>query len=119
MLQVYRIVHNIDKIDFDKFFVWNSNQTRGHAWKLDKPRSRTTVRLNSFSQRVINPWNKLPSDVVSAQTLNEFKGALERAWENDPLKSETWITEIGNEQDFALITASLSFLMKASKPCEF
>ena len=64
MIQVYRIVHNIDKIDFDVFFTKNDNPTRGHKYKLDKPRANTKIRANSFSHRVINNWNALPERII-------------------------------------------------------
>ena len=86
MLQVFRIFHKIDNIDFDMFFTRNTNTNRGHQWKLIKPRADTRTRLNSFSHRVINDWNLLPSNVVESQTLNSFKGNLEKAWASDPKK---------------------------------
>ena len=54
MIQVYRIVHNVDKIDYDLFFIKNDNGTRGHDEKLDKPRANTKIRQNSISHRIIN-----------------------------------------------------------------
>ena len=32
------------------------------------------MRKYSFSQRVINEWNKLPNDCVNASSVNMFKG---------------------------------------------
>ena len=82
MLQVYRI---INKIDFETFFTYNDN-TRGHSKIIDKPRANTRLRLNSFSHRVINMWNSLPEETVTSPSLNSFKNALEKVWENDPIK---------------------------------
>ena len=88
MLEVFRIIHQIDKIPFNTFFSYNNNPTRGHKWKLDKTRSETRLHLHSFSQRVINPWNDLPTEVVQCTTINCFKNALEKAWESDSTKFE-------------------------------
>ena len=85
MLQVFRIVKQIDKIPFDTFFTLNP-RNRGHPYKLFKPSSQTRMRLNSFSQRVIDPWNDLPYDFVICETINGFKNALEKAWLNNPIK---------------------------------
>ena len=41
--------------------------------KLYKPMAKTTLRLNTFSNRIINEWNSLPSEVISAQDINDFK----------------------------------------------
>ena len=90
VLQVYRIIKQIDKIPFDTFFKYSEiEQTRGHSQKLEKPRAATRIRLNSFSHRVINAWNRLPDETVDLEkhdTLNKFKTALEIAWKNHPLK---------------------------------
>ena len=38
-----------------------------------KPMAKTALRLNTFSNRIINEWNSLPSEVISAQDINDFK----------------------------------------------
>ena len=85
-LQVYRIAHKIDNLDFNFFFEPNTNPTRGHRWKIDKPHANARLRLNSFSNRVINPWNKLSEATVTSSSINVFKNALENEWKNDPIK---------------------------------
>ena len=44
--------------------------------KLYKPRLTKSVlqRVNFFSIRIINAWNRLSDHVISAQTTNMFKG---------------------------------------------
>ena len=56
------------------------SRTRGHCYKLIKPRCETSFRLRSFSQRVITDWNSLPYDVVTAQTLNSVKNRVDKFW---------------------------------------
>ena len=36
------------------------------------------MRKYSFSQRVINEWNKLPNDCVNASSVNMFKYRIDR-----------------------------------------
>ena len=86
MLQVFRIINKIDKIPFESFFQLSTRISRGHCWKLEKPDVNTDVRLNSFSVRVINPWNDLPSEAVNCTTLNSFKTAQEKAWKDREIK---------------------------------
>ena len=43
--------------------------TRGHQLKLEKGRSRLDVRKHIFPQRVVNSWNSLPENFVSATTV--------------------------------------------------
>jgi len=33
-----------------------------------------------FSQRIVEYWNGLPSDVVNASSVNSFKGRLDKHW---------------------------------------
>ena len=53
---------------------------RGHDYKLMKRHCRSHVRLTFFSFRVVTLWNNLPSEVVSAPSLNTFKGRLDKYW---------------------------------------
>ena len=67
MIQVYKIINNIDCVDQDKFFTMSLNRTtRGHSKKIFKNRYRLNVRANSFSNRIVNTWNSLTESVVSA-----------------------------------------------------
>jgi len=43
---------------------------RGHDFKLMKRHCRSHARLTFFSFRVATLWNNLPSEVVSAPSLN-------------------------------------------------
>ena len=70
----------------------DASTTRGHSLKILKPRATTSLRLNSFSHRVINDWNSLKEETVISQTINQFKSALKREWKNHPDKYYT----IGN-----------------------
>ena len=65
---------------YDLLKVRETTVTRGHNLKLFKPRSRTSVRKNAFSHRVIDNWNSLTTEVVQAPTLNDFKSRLNNHW---------------------------------------
>ena len=81
MIMVYQLLHGGIDLDPQDFFTAGiSRSTRGHAWRLIKPRAITRIRRNAFSVRVINDWNGLPPAVVSAETLNQFKNRLDRHW---------------------------------------
>ena len=45
---------------------------------LVKEQCRLDMRKYSFSQRVINEWNKLPNDCVNASSVNMFKNRIYR-----------------------------------------
>ena len=81
MIQVFKIINGIDRMDPDVFFTpSNTVSTRGHHLKLFKHRTNKDVRKFSFSQRIINDWNRLPNSVVSYRSLNLFKKSLDDHW---------------------------------------
>ena len=45
----------------------------------------STLRKYYFTSRVVNVWNSLPSFVVSAVTVNCFKGRLDKFWRNQEI----------------------------------
>ena len=69
MIQVYRLLHKLKDIDYNRFFQLNENHTRGHALKLKKTSCKKEIHKNFFSSRVISPWNAL-TEQVTAPTLN-------------------------------------------------
>ena len=79
MIEVFKIINGIDKLDCHKFFTFgNTSRTRGHKHKLFKSRSRLDIRKYSFSQRVVNKWNELPESVVGAGSVNSFKNRYDK-----------------------------------------
>ena len=83
LIQVFKLFTGIDKLDYKKFFSINCNRTlRGHQYKIFKDRSRTELRRNCFSQRIVNVWNELPIEVVSAETLDIFKKRVDEWFVN-------------------------------------
>ena len=87
MIQVYKILHDIDKADMEKLFQMAAyTSTRGHPLKLFKKRCRLNLRKNYFSQRVIDQWNGLPTNLVTAPSLYAFKSRLNKFWKDHPFK---------------------------------
>ena len=87
MVQVYKIISGIDKLDTDALLTFSSQgRKRGHSLKLFKRRARLNLRKNSFSNRIVDVWNTLPEFVVKAPSLNAFKNRLNKHWRNHPFK---------------------------------
>ena len=53
---------------------------RGHSLTLSKVRSRLAVRFHFFANRVVNAWNKLPTEVVLSSSVERFKVTLDAVW---------------------------------------
>ena len=78
LLKTFKIVRGFEDINPSTFFTFSNRQSRNHKYKLTKSYNKYDVRKYAFSQRVINEWNNLPDYVVNADSINTFKGHLER-----------------------------------------
>ena len=85
MIMTYKIMTGKVNLDKGDFFSLAPNTTnRGsHIHKLAKPKATKTVRQNAFSTRVIDDWNGLTKEIVTAKTTNAFKNALDDHWETE------------------------------------
>ena len=52
--------------------------TRGGEHRLVKQITKLDSRANFLSNRVVNEWNKLPTEVVNSSTVNQFKNRLDK-----------------------------------------
>ena len=108
LVEVFKIMNDIDDVDKEKIFTVSTYTTRGHSLKLaknknKKRRHRLKVRSNSFSIRVIDSWNALPGSVIMAPSLNCFKSRLNSHWKkNTPASSIPGV--ISPDQNLGTIT---------------
>ena len=78
LVELFKISKGLSAIPWNSFFrADNSERTRGHSMKLAKERFRLDIRKHFFSQRVVNRWNGLSEEVVSAGTVEAFKRRLD------------------------------------------
>ena len=61
----------------------SAGRTRTNGFKLEKFRYRKEIGKNWFTNRVVNEWNRLSRQVVSANTIDCFKKRLDRFMDND------------------------------------
>ncbi len=71
----YKIFHgSLEGVQWRDFFqMVDTSKLRGHSLKMKKQRSRLEVRKFTFSKRVVNLWNGLPTNVITAPTTKAFK----------------------------------------------
>ncbi len=84
MIQAYKILKKIDRIDPTTFFtqtkykgIWN------HRMKLFKPRFKSELTKHAFSQGIIDDWNSLTENIVNSESLDIFKGRLDKLWRTE------------------------------------
>ncbi len=86
MVEVYKIVNQKYDPDVANFLPRNQDtRTRGHKLKLKKAHAHSNLRLKFFSMRVVNTWNDLPEEVVTAPSLQSFERRLDKVWKNHPV----------------------------------
>ena len=57
--------------------VKEERRTRGHGVTLAKKQCRLDIRKLSFSQRIVNEWNRISADCVGASSVNIFKNKID------------------------------------------
>ena len=78
-IEVFKIVNSYKDVDRNMFLkLKEGSRTRGHKAALVKEQCRLDMRKYSFSQRVLNEWNKLPNDCVNASSVNMFRNRIDR-----------------------------------------
>ena len=79
LIETFKMVKGLNDVDYTKFFqISVHNKTRGNSLKLEKKQCRNNIRQSFFSQRIVSEWNKLPEEVVAAETVNAFKNRLDK-----------------------------------------
>ena len=87
IIQVFKIITGIDRIDSRSIFKLADSTTRGHDLKLVKTGCRIDPRKNTFSRRVTDDWNSLPEDIIHSESLAEFKIKLSSHWEEEMFRN--------------------------------
>ena len=72
---LYRIQHNLVDIPIDRYLQVSDSRTRGPT-KFFQERISDATYSNSFFPRTVRDWNKLPVEIVSAASLEEFRSLL-------------------------------------------
>ena len=81
MIFMYQLFNGgVDVNPEDFFSLVKGGTTRGHPFKVQKPRAECRVRRSAFSVRVVNSWNALPAHVVCSSSLTSFKKHLDAHW---------------------------------------
>ena len=79
MIQVFKIAKNYyDPKSTANIFQFSQNtRLRGHIHKIDKIFTNKSKYKNFFTNRVTLKWNSLPSSLMEAKSINEFKNKFD------------------------------------------
>ena len=79
LIEVFKWIKGYNKGEVGKVLTAiNQGRTRSNGFKLEKRRFRKEIGKNWFTNRVVNDWNGLSRQVVSAESLESFKGRLDK-----------------------------------------
>ena len=79
LTQTFRIIHGLDSVNRDTWFQLVGNNPNRHTrhtadpLNIIKVASRSEIRKNFFSQRVIDHWNNLSHETKRAKNTIIFK----------------------------------------------
>ena len=74
LIQVYKILNSHYDINWEDFFTLDTDRThntRGHSKTLVKHRTFTSLR-------VVDQWNNITEEIVTAKTVTCFKTLLDK-----------------------------------------
>ena len=71
--ETYKLLNDDYKLKSEKFFQTNVNNLRGHSKDIFKPQSNIDHYTYFYTRRMVEPWNKLPDEVVCDKTLSNFR----------------------------------------------
>ena len=79
-IETFKILSGFENIDSGHFFQLSDTRysLRRHSKTLFKKRSRLEIRKNFFSNRIVNHWNSLNEETVSATSVISFKNAYDK-----------------------------------------
>jgi hypothetical protein len=78
LIELFKITHGLTKCGNVPRPVRSAYTTRGHCYRLKQEKSKLNARRFSFFFRIVKSWNTLPSKLVDANSLSQFKSNLHR-----------------------------------------
>ncbi len=82
LVSVYNILHGRVNLPTYEFFETPANPNlRDHRFKLRRQQSHLAHRKFAFPVRIVEPWSKLPPEVVDSTSEEIFKLRLDGAWD--------------------------------------
>jgi hypothetical protein len=76
LVEMFKIIHGYTYAKCRTQVKFVQTTTRGHTYRLRKPKSKLKIRMQTFLIRTTNSWNALPADIVNCRSLDLFKYRL-------------------------------------------
>ena len=85
LIEVFKIFKGFSNLDANKYFtIDHSNLTRNNGFKIIPKRFQSHEAKYFFFNRIVNVWNKLPSEVVNSNSIESFKNKVDKYLKDNP-----------------------------------
>ena len=79
MIATYKMINGFISINRNKIVpLHNGAPTRSHNQQLKGKIVKNNTRKNFFTQRIVLPWNKLSTNIISSDNVTTFKGIYDK-----------------------------------------
>ena len=78
LVACHKLVHGVVRCTCSEQLELSHANTRGHQYKLIAHTSTLEVRVRFFTERVVNSWNSLPTEIADIIDTARFKRELRR-----------------------------------------
>jgi hypothetical protein len=99
LITQFKIMKDIETVTWTNPPVRYGTTTRGHQLRYVKELSNNSLRSNFFSNRIASIWNGLPTEVMSANSVNCFKMKIDNWYKSN---NNSWYK--GNDGDIKVDT---------------
>ena len=84
---LYKIKNKSIDLNFDDFFQINPyGKTRGNAFKLLLPKTKTKFRQKFFASSIVKYWNLLKTSEIDVKTSLNFKRSIENLFNRENIR---------------------------------
>ena len=83
MIFTYKVFSETVGLEKADLFTLSQSSARGHNQRVIKKKATKLCRINVFSNRIIDDWNNLPQEIISATSINSFKNSLDKYWKEE------------------------------------
>ena len=80
MIFTFKLLKGFVDVDVSNIFTLHTGSTRGHNLKLKSKTCKSEIRRQFFTNRIVTPWNNLPSNIIESTTLEQFKRSYDKVY---------------------------------------
>ena len=83
LILAHKIFTGQVKLNPERIFAMTNKTLRGHPYRIRKKQIKTNLSCNTFSNRIVEDWNRLPKEIVTAQNSQIFKSRIDEWFKDD------------------------------------